>query len=102
MIEENKSNNVFPPHLLNSIVVFLYALVPVLMPKLGALDSNGPKFLAIAVLNILVFVYLVTNKECETGKEFFHRLFRNKVGIIYFLRNSTPFAFTSRIKNKVC
>ncbi len=57
----------------------------VYLPAFGAVDSNGPKFLALAVLNLLTFTWLAWNqrshRQHRTGKSFF----RTGIGIIYTL-----------------
>ncbi|MDD4554661.1 MAG: O-antigen ligase family protein [Bacteroidales bacterium] len=67
------------------LLLFLYLLLVVYLPAFGAVDSNGPKFLALAVLNLLTFTWLAWNqrshRQHRTGKSFF----RTGIGIIYTL-----------------
>ncbi|NCA78027.1 MAG: O-antigen ligase family protein [Alphaproteobacteria bacterium] len=67
------------------LLLFLYLLLVVYLPAFGAVDSNGPKFLALAVLNLLTFTWLAWNqrsyRQHRTGKSFF----RTGIGIVYTL-----------------
>lgn len=64
----------------NSLILIAYAYITILTPKLKAFDSNGPKFLALAILNIVVFFYFVYNKKFRNSLWLF---FNNRIGISY-------------------
>ncbi|MEI6694830.1 MAG: O-antigen ligase family protein [Bacteroidota bacterium] len=71
---------------MNIIYLFLliaYGFVTVLTPNLLALDSNGPKFLTFALLNLVTFLYLFSRKEIKTRPEWYFSFFSNGIGIAY-------------------
>jgi len=68
-----------------SFFVLAYALVTVLTPNLNTFDSNGPKFLALAMLNLLSFSFLLTRKELRNKDDDFFLFFGNKIGMAYVL-----------------
>ncbi len=75
-----------PQAKLNIIYLFLliaYGFVTVLTPNLLALDSNGPKFLTFALLNLVTFLYLFSRKEIKTRPEWYFSFFSNGIGIAY-------------------
>ena len=59
----NKANSAGKPDPVYSFMILLYAVVPVIMPDFGALDSNGPKFLMLAVLNLFSYLYISVSKD---------------------------------------
>lgn len=70
----------------NYIDVFIllaYGYVTVLTPDLKTFDSNGPKFLALAILNIVTLVIIIyqgyKNKSFLTFSNFFY----SKTGLVY-------------------
>lgn len=69
-----------------SIIVVVYALVTVVTPNLQTLDSNGPKFLALAIVNLLTLGYLILgNKKSENPQESLIYFFRHPAGFLYLL-----------------
>jgi O-antigen ligase/tetratricopeptide (TPR) repeat protein len=60
---KNKIKKEAPTNLFASVILILYVVVAVFTPQMGAFDSNGPKFLSLAVLNLLVFLLLLSRKE---------------------------------------
>ncbi|HNW73847.1 MAG TPA: O-antigen ligase family protein [Bacteroidales bacterium] len=71
------------PELSLGIIILAYALITVITPNLYTFDSNGPKFLALAVLNIVTFLFLLTRKDLGNRKEVFFLFFRNGIGLVY-------------------
>lgn len=71
------------PELSLGIIIMAYALITVVTPNLYTFDSNGPKFLALAILNILTFLFLLTKKDMGNRKEVFFLFFRNWIGLVY-------------------
>lgn len=71
------------PELSLGIIILAYALITVVTPNLYTFDSNGPKFLALAILNILTFLFLLVKKNLGNRKELFFLFFRNKIGLAY-------------------
>ena len=65
------------------IILIAYGYVTVVTPNLQALDSNGPKFMTLAFLNLLTFVFLFTKKEFRSRSEWYYSFFTSKIGIAY-------------------
>ncbi len=74
-----------PLNFIYSLILLAYGYVTVLTPNLMAFDSNGPKFMTIALLNLVVFVYLFTRKEIKQNKDFSLGFFKSWAGIFYTL-----------------
>jgi len=68
-----------------AFLIAAYALIAVVTPNFYTFDSNGPKFLALALLNLLSFAYLLTRKELKDRDESFFLFFRNRIGLAYLL-----------------
>lgn len=71
------------PELSLGIIILAYALITVVTPNLYTFDSNGPKFLALAILNIITFLFLLVKKNLGNRKEGFFLFFRNRIGLVY-------------------
>ncbi len=74
-----------PLNFLYSLILLAYGYVTVLTPNLNTFDSNGPKFLAIALLNLVVFAYLFTQKEIRQNPDRSLVFFKSGAGIAYTL-----------------
>ncbi len=72
-----------PVNLRYLLLLIAYGFVTVLTPNLKAFDSNGPKFLALALLNLATFVFLFTRKELKARPEWYYAFFKNGIGITY-------------------
>ncbi len=72
-------------HIFFSLILIAYGFVTVLTPNLRTLDSNGPKFLSIAVLNLVVFMFIFFRKDQKLARWAFGGFFRNPVAIAYSL-----------------
>jgi len=68
-----------------TLILLAYVFAAVLTPDLGCLDSNGPKFLALSILNILSFVYLLTRKDLKSESQLYWVFFKNKAGLAFTL-----------------
>jgi putative inorganic carbon (hco3(-)) transporter len=73
------------PKLSYSIIILLYAVVPVFTPNFSTIDSNGPKFLALAVLNLLSYLYLLSQKDLKTNQTGQNEFFTKSFGFLYVL-----------------
>jgi putative inorganic carbon (hco3(-)) transporter len=82
---QKKKEGAPPLRLVYSLIILLYGFITVVTPNLYTFDSNGPKFLSLAILNLLAFVFLLTRKDLRTQHDGYDFFFRNKVGFIYFL-----------------
>jgi O-antigen ligase len=74
-----------PLNFIYSIILLAYGYVTVLTPNLMAFDSNGPKFMTIALLNLFVFAYLFTRKEVKQNSNISLGFFKSWAGIFYTL-----------------
>ena len=68
-----------------TLILLVYVLVAVFTPQMEAFDSNGPKFLFMALLNLLVFAYLFTRKDFQQQDSAGFSFFRSWAGILYAL-----------------
>lgn len=68
-----------------SILLIAYLLLPVFIPRFSGIDANGPKFFAIAVLNLISLFVLFIDSDFK--QQFYLRLgfFRNYIGIAYMM-----------------
>ena len=67
------------------ILLIAYGFITVLTPNMNTLDSNGPKFMTLAFLNIITFAYLFSRKELKTSPGFYTGFFTNAIGVAYTL-----------------
>ena len=75
-----------PQTKINLIYLFLlvgYGYVTVLTPNLKTLDSNGPKFLALALLNLFTFLFLFYRMGKKNLPGSYAVFFTNSIGIAY-------------------
>ena len=72
-----------PLKLVYLILLIGYGFVTVLTPNLKALDSNGPKFLSLAMFNLATFLILFTRKEFKFRPEWYFSFFKNGLGLVY-------------------
>ena len=67
------------------ILLFSYLLVPVLTPNFYTLDSNGPKFAALALLNLVSLLVIANDRDFKQRTEIQSGFFRNFIGLAYTL-----------------
>lgn len=72
-----------PLNLVYSLILIAYGYVTVLTPNMMAFDSNGPKFMTLAFLNLVVFGYLFTRKDVRENSNFSLGFFKSWTGIFY-------------------
>jgi len=72
-----------PLNLVYSLILIAFGYVTVLTPNMMAFDSNGPKFMTMAFLNLVVFGYLFSRKEVRQNSEFSLGFFKSWTGIFY-------------------
>ncbi len=72
-----------PIEILSGFIIFVYILIPTFTPNLMAVDTNAPKFFAMAILNLLVFLILVFNGYFKNNPEFISGFFSINIGLIY-------------------
>ena len=67
------------------LILLGYSFITVLTPNLNTLDSNGPKFYTLALLNMVAFILLLVGRRLNPKQEFFGSFFRNRIGFVYTL-----------------
>ncbi len=70
-------------HIINNIILALYGYVTVITPNWRTFDSNGPKFMTLSMLNIVVFAYILLHKKYKIGSWIKQHFFRSKIAISY-------------------
>ena len=78
-------DNAPPMQLMYIMLLLAYALITVITPRFGAYDSNAPKFLALSLLNLLSFLFLLSSKELRSDPKPYVSFFRNRIGLAYTL-----------------
>jgi len=67
------------------LLLWAYLLLPVYMPDFGAVNSNGPKFLAMAILNLVSLVVFLSDRKFRQDAGLKSGFFSNSMGIVYAL-----------------
>jgi len=67
------------------LILLGYILIPVLTPNFDTLDSIGPKFLSIAILNLVSFAVFLTVPDYAKHPETRSGFFRGFIGVAYTL-----------------
>jgi O-antigen ligase/TolA-binding protein len=80
---KTKAQKDTPLNLVYSLILIAFGYITVLTPNMMAFDSNGPKFMTLAILNLVVFVYLFTRKEIRQNTDFSLSFFKSWTGIFY-------------------
>jgi putative inorganic carbon (HCO3(-)) transporter len=65
------------------LVILAYILIPTFTPNLMAFDTNAPKFLAMAIVNLLAFITLFTNEQIRQQPGSLGFFFKTGVGLVY-------------------
>jgi len=68
-----------------ALILLSYSFVTVLTPNLNTLDSNGPKFYALAILNLVAYMIILIGNQVKPSKDFHWSFFRTWIGFIYTL-----------------
>ncbi len=66
-----------------ALVILAYILIPNFAPNLMAFDTNAPKFLGLALVNLVAFFILLTRRQNLKNPELFGLFFKTPVGLIY-------------------
>lgn len=74
-----------PVKLIHVVLLILYGYLTVFTPNMNTYDSNGPKFLALALLNLVTFAFLFSRKEIKTRQGWYFGFFGNAMGLAYTL-----------------
>jgi putative inorganic carbon (HCO3(-)) transporter len=65
------------------LILLGYILLPVVTPNFYTLDTAGPKFLSLSILNLIGFIVLVFDKNRSLRNEVRYGFFTNAVGIAF-------------------
>jgi len=65
------------------LIILAYILVTTFTPNLMSLDTNAPKFTALALLNLLSFIYLVADGDMRRHPGYFASFFTTRTGLAY-------------------
>lgn len=74
-----------PVKLIHVVLLILYGYLTVFTPNMDTYDSNGPKFLALALLNLVTFAFLFSRKNMKTRQGWYFGFFGNAMGMAYTL-----------------
>ncbi len=66
-----------------AIIILAYIFIVTFTPNWMALDTNATKFMTLSVLNLVAFVYLITNQEIRREPGMLLKFFTTNVGIVY-------------------
>lgn len=69
--------------ILSGLIIIAYILIPTFTPNLEALDTNAPKFLSTAILNLFVFFIIISTHDGKRNSVFSGQLFKSNVGKVY-------------------
>ncbi|RLD43251.1 MAG: hypothetical protein DRI89_05100 [Bacteroidetes bacterium] len=96
MVKNKQNNNKFknrrvgnkdvldkPVSYVNIFILLTYGFITVLTPNLRAIDSNGPKFLALAIFNLMVWGYFIYREYNNNSLSTFNTFFKTKIGLAY-------------------
>ncbi len=64
------------------LLLIAYCYLAVITPDFKAYDAGGPKFLSLALLNIIAFIYLFSRKDLPGRPDLLTAFFRHPVGIV--------------------
>ncbi|MEI7420719.1 MAG: O-antigen ligase family protein [Prolixibacteraceae bacterium] len=67
------------------LLLLAYTVIPVFLPNLEAIDSNGLKFLALSIINLLCFLFLMMVNEEKNKPGPIQLFFRTRIGFAYTL-----------------
>ena len=66
-----------------AILVLMYIFITTFTPNMMALDTNATKFLSLSLVNLLAFIYFLTDKETRQNPGYFGTFFTTKAGLAY-------------------
>jgi O-antigen ligase/Tfp pilus assembly protein PilF len=72
-------------NLIYSLVLLGYAFITVLTPNMNTLDSLGPKFYTLAILNLVAYIIILIGNQLKPRQDFHWSFFRTWTGFIYTL-----------------
>ena len=65
------------------LVILAYIIIPTFTPNMMAFDTNAPKFLALALVNLAGFIFLLSSKQVRQNPASMGYFFKTWIGIAY-------------------
>jgi len=72
-------------NLIYALILLGYGFITVLTPNLNTLDSLGPKFYTLAILNLVAYGIILVGNQIKPQQGFHSSFFRTWIGVIYTL-----------------
>ena len=72
-----------PINIVFGLVILAFLLIPTFTPNLMAFDTNAPKFVAMALVNLAAFIVLLTDKQIRQQPASLGLFFKTWVGLVY-------------------
>ena len=72
-------------NLIYALILLGYAFVTVVTPNMNTLDSNGPKFYTLSILNLVGYLIILIGNQLKPKADFHWSFFRTWTGVIYTL-----------------
>ena len=66
-----------------AIIILAYIFIVTFTPNWMALDTNSTKFMTLSMLNLVAFVYLITDREINREPGMLLKFFTTNVGLVY-------------------
>ncbi len=66
-----------------AILVLMYIFITTFTPNMMALDTNATKFFSLSLVNLLAFIYFLTDRETRLHPGYFGTFFSTKAGLAY-------------------
>jgi hypothetical protein len=72
-----------PFSIVPGIIILMYLIIPTYTPNWMAFDTNAPKFMTMAFVNILALLLLLYSKPVKANPGSMAILFQTKLGLVY-------------------
>lgn len=69
--------------ILLGVLITAYIFIPTFTPNLMAFDTNAPKFLALALVNLIAFITLMFHVKTKQNPGYYRIFFNTWVGLVY-------------------
>jgi len=80
---EKKISDSKPVPIIFLLIPLTYVLAVTFTPNMMALDTNAPKFLALAIVNLFAFILILGNKHIRKSESAFKGLMSTNLAIVY-------------------
>jgi putative inorganic carbon (hco3(-)) transporter len=72
-----------PVNIIFGLVILAYILITTFTPNLEAFDTNAPKFMAMAMINLLAFIILLADRQVRQQPSTLGYFFKTGAGLVY-------------------